>query len=68
MAPDTYVSEDSFFDINGRGNPWSCGGLMPQHRGMLEPWSESWWELGSILIEVKGMGERADVVEEVVEG
>ena len=23
-------------EINGRGGPWSCGGLMPQHRGMLE--------------------------------
>ena len=21
--------------INGRGGPWSCGGSMPQHRGML---------------------------------
>ena len=23
-------------DINGRGGPWSCGGLIPQCRGMLE--------------------------------
>ena len=43
-------------DINGRGGPWSHGGLMPQHRGMLE-WVEGW---GSTFIEAKGMGERAD--------
>ena len=22
--------------ITGRGGPWSCGGLMPQYRAMLE--------------------------------
>jgi len=26
----------ALFDNSGRGGPWSCGGLMPQHRQMLE--------------------------------
>jgi hypothetical protein len=34
MAPATYLAEDCL--INGRGGPWSCGGLMPQHREILE--------------------------------
>jgi hypothetical protein len=40
-------------DINGRGDPWSCGGLVPQHRGMLERWGRS----GNTLI---GKWERMD--------
>jgi len=30
-------------DISERGGLWSCGGLMPKHRGMLERWSWSGW-------------------------
>jgi hypothetical protein len=35
MAPDT-GTRMSFSEINGEGGPWSCGGLMPQPRGILE--------------------------------
>lgn len=30
-------------DSNGRGGPWPCGGLLPQHRGMLEGWGRKGW-------------------------
>jgi hypothetical protein len=36
MAPATYVAEDCLFSIGGRGCAWSCGGLMPQRRGILK--------------------------------
>ena len=44
-------------DINGRGGPWYCGGLMSQHRGNAGGvgW-ESVGGLGSTLIEAKGRG------------
>ena len=29
-------------DINERGDPWFCGGLTPQHKGMLLQWSRRW--------------------------
>ena len=30
--------------INVREGPWSCGGLKPQHKGMLQLWGRSeWW-------------------------
>ena len=44
MAPDTYVAEMTLPDSNARGGPWSRGGLMPQHREMLEPqWGGRVW-------------------------
>jgi hypothetical protein len=33
MAPAAYIAEDCLFGIKGRGGPWSCGSLMPQHMG-----------------------------------
>ena len=41
--------------INGRGGPWSCEGLMPQHR---DCGAGVGWLVGSILIESRyeGMG------------
>lgn len=30
-------------DINGKGDPWSCGGLMLQGRGMLEGLGRGGW-------------------------
>jgi hypothetical protein len=51
-----YVSQKI---VNGMGHPWSCGDLMPQHRGMLEWWGwRGWVDGGSTLIEVKVRGER----------
>lgn len=48
-------------DISGREGLWFCGGLTPQCREMLEQWDRSVGEwVGSILIETKGKGERAD--------
>jgi hypothetical protein len=49
--PDTYVS-----DINGRGGPWFCGGLMLQGRRMLEWWGGSGWGLGEHSHRGKGEG------------
>jgi hypothetical protein len=45
MALDTYIAKDglALSDVNGAGDPWSCGGLMPQNRGMLELWIRSGW-------------------------
>ena len=40
MAPNTYVVVS---DNNEKGGLWSCGGLMPQCRGMLEQWAGSGW-------------------------
>ena len=34
--------------MNGMGGPWPCGGLMSQHREMLELWGRSGWS--NILI------------------
>ena len=31
----------AFSGIKRRGVPWSCEGLMPQHRGMLGQWGQS---------------------------
>jgi hypothetical protein len=48
-------------DINGRGYPWSCGGLVTRVRGCWSNGAEgvSWWR--STLIEEKRRPERADM-------
>ena len=33
MTPDTYVAENALPDSNGRGGPWSQGGLLPSIGG-----------------------------------
>jgi hypothetical protein len=43
-------------DINGRGGHWSCKGLMPQDRGMLEQWGGSGWMGGEQPHRGKGEG------------
>jgi hypothetical protein len=61
MAPDTYVTEDSLADSNGRGGPWPREGLMPQSRGMLEPWGRRLWVGGGVPSYRQRGGGRADV-------
>ena len=43
MALAAYVSENGQSVINGRRDPWSCEGSMPQGRGMPGPVSGSRW-------------------------
>jgi hypothetical protein len=44
-------------DSNGRGGPWPQGGLMPQHRGMLEQWGRRVWVgRGALSYRQKGGG------------
>ena len=49
--------EGSMSDISGRGGLWSCGGLMPQHREMLEQWGGSRWVCRELSHRCKGEGE-----------
>jgi hypothetical protein len=35
MTPAGYVAENGLVGHHGRGAPWSCGGLIPQDRGIL---------------------------------
>ena len=43
MTPAPYVAEDGLAVINGRRDPWSCEGSMPQYRGIQGPGSRSRW-------------------------
>ena len=43
MVLAAYVTEDSLSVINGRRDPWSCEGSMPQYRRMPGPGSRSGW-------------------------
>jgi hypothetical protein len=57
MAPVTYVAENCLIWHHGRRGPWSCGGLLSQHRGMLEAVRQEWvGGLGSIFLETRGRG------------
>ena len=38
-----YVAEDGLVVINGRKDPWSCEGSMPQYTGMPGPGSRIGW-------------------------
>jgi hypothetical protein len=43
MVLAAYVTEDSLSVINGRRDPWSCEGSMPQYRKLPGPGNESVW-------------------------
>lgn len=54
MATAACVAEDGLI-INGKGDPWSCEGLMPQYRGMPGQGGRGGW--GSTLTEAGGGGD-----------